>query len=137
MTVIADTGPLVALFDRGDEHHEWAKSNLGRITEALLTSESVVGEVLFLLAGMPRSRERFLQFWTEGGLYVVSQAEADKTALIALLRKYADIAMSLADASIVRLSEIHADAKVWSLDSDFKVYRRFGRRVIALLDWPR
>lgn len=137
MTVIADTGPLVALFDRGDEHHEWAKRNLGRITEVLLTSESVVGEVLFLLAGMPRSRESFLGFWGEGGLRIVSQAEAEKMTLIALLQKYADIAMSLADASIVRLSEIHADAKVWTLDSDFKFYRRFGRRVIPLLDWPR
>jgi predicted nucleic acid-binding protein len=103
----------------------------------LLTSESVVSEVLFLLAGMRRSRAAFLGFWAEGGLHVAFEANRDPASLVALLNKYADVPMSLADASIVRLSELHPDAKVWTLDTDCKIYRRFARRVIPLFDWPR
>lgn len=136
-TVIADTGPLVALFDRGDEHHEWARAGLGRIRERLLTPESVIGEVLFLLRGMPRSRAAFLEFWSEGGLLISAEANRELPALVSLLRKYADVGISLADAAVVRLSEIHVSASVWTLDRDFRVYRRLGRKVIPLFDWPR
>ena len=137
MTLIADTGPLVALFDRGDAYHDWAKRGLGRVGNILLTSESVVSEVLFLLSSLRRSRAAFLGFWAEGGLHVAFEANRDPASLVALLSKYADVPMSLADASIVRLSELNPDAKVWTLDADFKIYRRFARRVIPLFDWPR
>lgn len=135
--IIADTGPLVALFDRGDEHHEWALNGLGRIRGPMLTAESVVSEVLFLLRDMPRSRTAFLEFWSDGALRLHFDAEVNKTALAALLRKYADNGISMADAAIVRLSELVPDALVWTLDKDFRVYRRAGRKVIPLFDWPR
>ena len=136
-TVITDTGPLVALFDRGDEHHEWALRGLGKISGPLLTAESVVSEVLFLLRDMPRSRASFLEFWTEGALRIGFEAERNKAALTASLRKYADNDVSLADAAIVRLSELVPDAVVWTLDKHFRIYRRNGRKVIPLFDWPR
>jgi predicted nucleic acid-binding protein len=136
-TVIADTGPLVALFDRGDQHHAWAHAGLSRIREPLLTVEAVVGEVLFLLRDLPRSRAAFLEFWSEGGLVLSTAANRELPSLIAILRKYADMDISLADAALVRLSELHAAASVWTLDRDFRVYRRLGRRVIPLFDWPR
>lgn len=135
--VIADTGPLVALFDRGDEHHAWALRGLAEIRGPLLTAESVISETLFLLRDMPRSRAAFLAFWSEGALRIAFDSEPDKAALSALLRKYADTGISLADAAVVRLSELHPGAVVWSLDQDFRLYRRHGRKVIPLFDWPR
>ena len=135
--IIADTGPLVALFDRGDEHHEWALNGLGKIRGPMLTAESVVSEVLFLMRDMPRSRSAFLEFWSEGALKISFQPEGNKAALAGLLRKYEDVGMSLADAAVVRLSELHGDALVWTLDKDFRIYRRAGRKVIPLFDWPR
>ena len=135
--VVADTGPLVALFDRGDAYHEWALEGLGKISSPLATTESVVSEVLFLLRDMPRSRAAFLEFWSDGALRIAFDAEVNKTAMAALLRKYADVGMSVADAAIVRLSELVSDALVWTLDKDFRIYRRAGRKVIPLFDWPR
>jgi hypothetical protein len=41
--------------------------------------------------------------------------------------------MDLADACLVRMSEMHADCVVWTPDSDFRVYRRHGRQTIPLL----
>lgn len=135
--VVADTGPLVALFDCGDAYHGWALEGLGKIRSPLLTAESVVSEVLFLLRDMPRSRASFLEFWSDGALRIAFDAEFNKTAMVALLRKYADVGMSMADAAIVRLSELVPDALVWTLDKDFRIYRRAGRKVIPLFDWPR
>jgi len=103
---------LVALFDRCEEYHEWAVHGLGKIHAPLAgTLESVVSEVLFLLRDMPRSRSDFLAFCSEG---VAFGAEANKAALTALLRKYAD-------AAVVRLLELHPGAFVWSLDKDSRI----------------
>ena len=135
--VIADTGPLVALFDRGDSFHSWAKDCLGRIEEPLLTSGAVLCEVFFLLAPMPRSRSAFEEFWLEGGLRVEFDPQAQVDSLVALMRKYADTPMSFADATVVRMCELNRQTVVWTLDRHFLVYRRLGRRTIPLLDWPR
>jgi len=37
------------------------------------------------------------------------------------------------DACLLRLSEVHGAARVWTTDSDFKVYRRLGRQVVPVL----
>ncbi len=50
-----------------------------------------------------------------------------------LQKRYADQPMALADACLVRMSELHATSKVFTIDSDFSVYRKHGRRVIPLL----
>ncbi|KAB2638875.1 MAG: PIN domain-containing protein [Verrucomicrobia bacterium] len=136
-SVIADTGPLVALFDRGDAFHAWAKDCLGRVMEPLLTSEAVLGEVFFLLSALPGSRAAFAQFWAEGALRVALDAQAHRDSLVGLLRKYADTPMSLADATVVRLCEFNRQAVVWALDRHFRIYRQLGRKTIPLLDWPR
>jgi predicted nucleic acid-binding protein len=59
----------------------------------------------------------------------IQEQQAD---LRALMRRYRNRRMSLADACLVRLSEIHAAAEVLTLDSDFRIYRRHGNKVIPL-----
>lgn len=49
------------------------------------------------------------------------------------MRRYAAVAMSLADACLVRLSELHRDCRVLTLDRDFARYRRHGRSVIPII----
>jgi predicted nucleic acid-binding protein len=41
--------------------------------------------------------------------------------------------MSLADACLVRMSELHEAASIVTLDGDFRLYRRRGRQAIPLL----
>ena len=55
----------------------------------------------------------------------------------ALLKKYRSVPMSLADACLVRMSELHSSSCVFTLDSDFNLYRRNGRQVIPAIrpDW--
>ena len=44
--------------------------------------------------------------------------------------KYDDVPISIADACLVRLTENLPDPLLLATDSDFKIYRRFGRRII-------
>ena len=50
--------------------------------------------------------------------------------VLALMQKYADVPMSLADACLVRMTETHSDPVVLTTDSDFRIYRRHSRQVV-------
>jgi predicted nucleic acid-binding protein len=50
-----------------------------------------------------------------------------------LLCRYVNVPMSLADACLVRMSELHEAASIVTLDGDFRLYRRHGRQAIPLL----
>ncbi len=68
------------------------------------------------------------------GLIGVSLRLADECARVQrLLRRYEDQSMSLADACLVRMSELIPDSAVMTLDADFRVYRRHGRGVIPVI----
>ena len=49
------------------------------------------------------------------------------------MHRYRNRPMSLADACLVRLSELHSDSEVFTLNSDFRIYRRHGNNVIPVL----
>jgi predicted nucleic acid-binding protein len=66
-------------------------------------------------------------------LNIAFSIETELAPLRQLMRRYRDQAMSLADACLVRLAELHDKPRVWTLDSDFRVYRRLGRLVIPTL----
>ena len=64
----------------------------------------------------------------------IGMAVADHpSALLAMVRRYAPVPMSLADACLVRLAELFPQSPVLTLDSDFSVYRKNGRQVIEVL----
>ena len=58
------------------------------------------------------------------------------TAVRKLMRKYRSTPMSLADACLVRMSELFSESAIFTLDGDFRVYRRHGRQVIPLIGPP-
>ena len=135
-TVIADTGPLVAYLDKRDRFHEWAKAQMSEFTEPLVSCEAVVAEVLFLLRRGGIDPQLLLQL-VERGIVVISiRLDDEIAALRKLIARYRDVPMALADACIVRLSELHEQCTVWTIDSEFTIYRRNGRRPIPLLMLP-
>ena len=131
--VLADTGPLVAFFDRSDQHHEWAKRQFARITEPLLTCEAVIAETLFLLRRGGIAPDPLLKLITRGLLVPSFRLDSEAGAILDLMQRYRNVPMSLADACLVRMAETHDPATVFTLDSDFTIYRKARRRVIPLL----
>jgi uncharacterized protein len=134
MTVaIVDTGPLVAFFARTEQHHDWVAERLEELEAPLLVCEPVLAETMYLLARYPRAQDVMLELINNGALSVAFRLDEHIGALRNLLRKYQDIPMSLADACIVRMSEIYERHAVLTLDSDFLVYRKHGRAPLTLI----
>ena len=131
--ILMDTGPLVALYNARDEHHKWVCEQMQRMPDEVITCEPVLTEACFLLARARTSPTRILQAVRRGILKPSFEIADEAAELETLMSRYADTPMSLADACLVRLSEIHRDCRIFTLDRDFKHYRRFGRSVIPVL----
>lgn len=133
MTVIADTGPLVALIDPDTREHGWAREQAMALPRPLLTSEPVLTEAAFLLTRDGFDAAELFALAEAGIIAVGIEFNRERSALRALMRKYRDVPMSLADATLVRLSELHRDCRVFTLDADFRIYRCHGNKVIPVL----
>lgn len=132
-TAIVDTGPIVALLSEADRWHGWAKEQFAALQAPLATCESVLAEASYLLGGGGRTIDGLLGLLERSVLKVEFRLAAEHRALRALMRRYANVPMSLADACLVRMSELSDDARVLTLDSDFRMYRRLGRQTIPLI----
>lgn len=131
--VIVDTGPLVALLNARDEHHEWAKSAMDAIEPPMITCEPVLTEAAYLVRKLRGGPEAVLDLVTRQVLAVHFRVDDELLALRTLVARYASVPMSLADACLVRMAELRPRAAVLTLDADFHVYRRSGRLAIPLI----
>ena len=131
--VIIDTGPLVALLNRKDRAHGWVVQQLQDIQPPMVTCESVLAEATYLTRQTPGARVALIEMVGEGFLTIGMAVADHHSALLAMVRRYADVPMSLADACLVRLAELFPQSPVLTLDSDFSVYRKNGRQVIEVL----
>jgi uncharacterized protein len=130
---IVDTGPLVAFFDRAERHHRWVVERIEELDAPLLVCEPVLAEAMYLLARYPKSHDAMFELIQNGALSLAFRVDEHIDALRKLLKKYRDAPMSLADACIVRMSEIYDRHAVLTLDSDFLIYRKHGRASLALI----
>ena len=131
--VIIDTGPLVAFLNRKDKYHIWAQSQWNQIAPPMLTCEAVLSEACFLLSQTPRSSQAVLQLLQRGLFSLPLRLEDQAQTINRLLEKYSSVPMSLADACLVRMSELFPSSEVFTVDTDFALYRRNGRQVIPTL----
>ena len=132
--VIVDAGPLAALLNSCDSHHDWARREWRNIAPPLLTCEAVVSEAGLLGQRAGRGKPADVLEMVRRGILDISfslSAEIDKVS--ALMSKYRNIPMSVADACLVRMSELHRGSPVLTLDRDFAIYRGKRRRPIPLL----
>ena len=107
MPAIVDTGPLVAFFDRAERHHRWVIERIEGLEAPLLVCEPVLTEAMHLLGRYSKAQDDLLELLQNGALNLALRVEEHLGALRKLLQKYRDIPMSLADACIVRMAEIH------------------------------
>ncbi len=130
---IVDTGPLVAFFDRAERHHRWVVERIEELDAPLLVCEPVLAEAMHLTARHPRAQDALFELLQNGALSITFHIEEHVGAIRRLLQKYRDTPMSLADACIVRMAELHDRHAVLTLDSDFSVYRKHGQTPLAVI----
>lgn len=125
---IVDASFLVALWRKNDQNHAWAVQQARLNPPTWITCESVLSEADHLLA--PDGCATLRLACRRGALRIVSLDGDAFLPVLDLLDKYADVPMSIADACLVRLTEILPHPLLLTTDSDFKIYRRLGKRVI-------
>ncbi|CAN5426967.1 PIN domain-containing protein [soil metagenome] len=134
---LIDTGPIVAVLNSGDEHHAWAAAQIKEHQAPFSTCEAVLSEAFHLLAQTRHGPDRLLRMIERGFLRFDFSANDQMPALARLLRRYADLPMSFADACLVRMTELDEKAAVFTLDRDFLIYRKNSRQIIPLLSPPQ
>ena len=131
--ILLDSGPLVALLLRQDQYHEWAIEHRSQIELPLLTCEPVLTEAAFLLARARYDHTAVIEFVRRGLLKIPFHLDDELESILALMKRYRDVPMSLADACLVRMAELHPGSRVFTIDSGFRRYRKNRRQAIPLL----
>ncbi|HTM44650.1 MAG TPA: PIN domain-containing protein [Polyangiaceae bacterium] len=132
-SVLIDTGPLVASIVRRDQHHGWVRDVLDTVEPPLLTCEAVISEACFLLRDFPNGQAAVLSLLSRGIVRCNFRLHSEIDGVRALMHKFADVPMSLADACLVRMSELEANSTVLTFDSDFRIYRRNKRQLVPTI----
>jgi len=128
--ILVDAGPLVALIDRGEPDHERCVEALSSLTAPMVTTWPALTEAMYLVGGAGgwKAQEALWKLRERGDLQLVPLDDPLQKRTRALMSKYRDTPMDLADASLVAVAEALDLARVFTLDSDFQIYRWKGRR---------
>jgi len=131
--ILLDTGVIVALLDRNERYHAQCVEIVADIDGPLVTCESVVAEACYLLRRTHGAPEAIIKN-VANGVFQTPVHLADRAEPIgALLKKYRNVPMDLADACLVDLAELIDTGQILTLDSDFEIYRWRSRRKFELL----
>jgi predicted nucleic acid-binding protein len=132
---LTDAGPLIALIDAGESDHDRCRDELRRLELPLITTWPAFTEAIYLLgqaAGWP-GQDALWQMIRRAALKI---AELDQDLVLrcaALMERYKDHPMDLADASLVAIAESLNLRTIFTLDEHFRTYQLRGRRYLHLV----
>jgi uncharacterized protein len=130
---LADSGLFIALLDAGDSFHAWASDVIDTIEPPFFTCEAVCAETAAVLG----TADPVLLMIERGDIIVDFDLQSETSAVRKLIRRYAEQPMDLADACLVRMTELFQDSRIFTIDrKDFRVYRREGRRPVPCIFPP-
>lgn len=124
--ILTDTGPIIALLDADDSHHERCLEVARTLPAApLLTTWPCFTEAMYLLGsvGGYSYQEKLWNMQTSRRLVLHDLTEAEVHRMTLLMNTYQDRPMDMADASLVALAESKVFHRIFTLDSDFHIYR--------------
>jgi predicted nucleic acid-binding protein len=128
--ILLDTSGLLAALDASQRHHREAAASLAAARPPLLLSPFVLAELDYLIASRvgAGARDSLLDEVERGAYLLEPMTGADVARAKAIIRRYADLEVSLADASVVVLAERHRVRDVLTLDErHFRVLAAGGR----------
>jgi predicted nucleic acid-binding protein len=113
--------------------HEWSRELWKDIEAPLLTCEAVISEASFLLMRTRGGVRGVFELLRRGIITISFDLQEEIGPVDSMLEKYSDVPMSVADACLVRMSEQFPESSLFTVDSDFRRYRRHSRQVIPLI----
>jgi hypothetical protein len=132
--ILVDTGPLVAILSRTDEHHQACVEALRAMIAPLLSCWPVITEAAWLLRRSPQAVRQLLISVETGFLEMLPLAGEEAKSIAELMRRYETMRPQLADAALVYLAGREQIETIFTLDRrDFSVYRNARRRSFRIL----
>ena len=132
--ILIDTGPIVALFDKDDRYHSLCVEVLKKTKEPLVTTWPVLTECFYLLNFSWEVQDSFWLFIQRGGVEIYPLEKEFLIRCRELMKKYHDLPMDLADATLVALADVLGISKIFTLDHrDFSIYRYKQKRRFTLI----
>ncbi|MGO9865248.1 MAG: type II toxin-antitoxin system VapC family toxin [Terriglobales bacterium] len=132
--VLVDTGPLVAIMSRADEHHKACVEALRDLPGPLFSCWPVITEAAWLLRGHRGVVQQLLGSIAEGFMEILPIQSAEAAEIGRLMEKYRNIRPQLADAALVYLAERDDFDVIFTLDRrDFSVYNAGRKRVLRII----
>ena len=133
--ILTDAGPLIALIDPTESAHVRCVEAVSALSLPLVTTWPAFAEAMYMLIRFSgdRGRESLWAFQGSGRLVVSDLTEEAVARSATLMAKYADVPMDLADATLVALAEQLGERRIFTLDSDFEIYRLHGRTRFEVL----
>lgn len=132
MRTLLATGPLVALLNQRDFHHEWSVKRAGEMPPPFYTCEAVLTEAHFLLGRAPNGRARLTDMLATGKIELTTLVLENLDRVGKLMHTYSNVPMAFADACLVCMAE-QTDGTIFTLDADFRIYRKHGARSLKLV----
>lgn len=123
LRTIADSGPLIALFEPAERNHARVRSFIENYEGALLTTWPVLTEVGHMLGHSVDRQLAFLEWVERGGVEVTTPGAGAVSLSRQLSEKYRDLPMDIADGSLIVLALESGVRDILTLDRDFDVYR--------------
>ena len=124
--IIVDTGFLYALLDRDDAWHARAVRASVAVDEGWITTWPVLTEATHLANRWlgPSAAHALMMEVAAGDIGLWNLPAESVARLPALMKRYADLPMDLADASLVLLAEALGHGRILTTDErDFRTYR--------------
>jgi hypothetical protein len=132
--ILVDTGPLVAILSREDEHHAACVKALRDLPGPLLSCWPIITEATWLLRSSPRAVQQLVRSVDNGFLELLPLAGSEAAAIVGILKRYEDIGPQLADAALVHLADREKIETIFTLDRrDFSIYRTASRRLFRIV----
>ena len=135
---LTDAGPMVALIDEDDAYHKECASRVPELPPPMVAPWPCFTEAMHLLnrAGGHRAQEKLWNYVTLGALIIHASSLEEQARMRELMVKYSNVPMDLADAALVAAVEALGVQRVFSIDSDFYVYRRADGTALDVVPGP-
>jgi predicted nucleic acid-binding protein len=134
--MLTDTGPLVSLLDKDDFQHAACLAVLRDLPRGpLLTTWPCFTEAMYLLGlvGGHRYQSNLWLWRRDGRLTLLDLTQTEAERMDALMAQYTNVPMDLADASLVALAESRDHRRLFTIDSDFYIYRLADNSVLEVV----
>ena len=130
---LIDAGPIIALFDKSDNYHEIVLKYFKDKNIKLYSTWPVITEVTHMLTFNNNVQIDFLTWVSKNAIEIIEIKTNEVFKIIEMMKKYSDIPMDLADASLLYISEILKINKIITIDCDYYFYRTKNKKMLENL----